>query len=434
MSMHELVIDQPMLESHCERWRAGRFLAFDTEFIRDDTYEARLCLVQAVGGEAGEEPVLIDPTAGLDLAPFWALVTDPNVVTVVHAGKEDFEVCLRASGKPPRSVFDIQIGAGFVGYGYPLSLSRLVELVCKKRLAKGQTLTDWALRPLTEEQLHYAVEDVIHLPSIYQKLNRELDRMGRTGWARDEFTRFESPEHYVPPVLDRVAKLKGSKNLDGLGMLLLERLIRWRDAWAQEKNRPVRALVRDDVLVEIARRRPRQERELAVLRGFPQSKNARVVKQVMDLIEECRATPKDKLPRPAEIREESPMMKATVDLLSAAARAVCFEDGVSYDLVGGATRLRELVDFDRAGGGDGEPPTLLRGWRREFIGNRLIDLLHGRRELRFSGWPKEPRLDVVENSIAPESTAADADRAGDAASPQPKRVAASRSRSRRAGA
>ena len=134
MDIPEFVTDQVRLETLCRRWRlAGRF-AFDTEFIRDDTYDANLCLIQvSLNGEV----VLLDPTAELDLGPFWKLVTDKTVQTIVHAGKEDFEVCLRATGKPPRNIFDVQIAAGFVGFGYPLSLSRLVSVALHRRITKG---------------------------------------------------------------------------------------------------------------------------------------------------------------------------------------------------------------------------------------------------------------------------------------------------------
>lgn len=404
-STHELITDQSTLNDLCERWRTAGTFAFDTEFIRDDTYESRLCLLQAIGGE-DKDVSLIDPMAGIDLGPFWALVIDPDVVTVVHAGKEDFEVCLRASGQPPRNVFDIQIGCGFVGYGYPLSLTRIVEMVRRRRLHKGQTLTDWAIRPLTEEQLRYAVDDVIHLPPIYRKLKDKLERLGRGEWARQELARFENPAAYVAPVDERVQKLKGSRSLDGLGLLVLERLVAWRDAWAQERNRPVRALVRDDVLVEIARRRPQQSHDLAVMRGFPQSKNARVVGQVLEILEQSSAVPRSQLPVPTELREETPMMKATIDLLSAVTRGLCYENDISHELVCTTQRLRELMDFDL--GHIEEPPALLRGWRRDFLGEKLLNLLKGRSEIHFSGWPQTPRLDVVDRAATEQNGTAPA--------------------------
>jgi len=395
MQSPEIITDQQRLEACCKTWRAAGAFAFDTEFIRDDTYNATLCLVQVtVDGAAA----LIDPTCELDLAPFWDLVTDKSVVVIVHAGKEDFEVCLRATGKVPRNVFDVQIAAGFVGLGYPLSLLRLVERVTHRRIVKGQTLTDWLHRPLTPEQVRYATEDVIYLPDVYRTLRAELERMGRLAWAEEEFRRFEDPDFYRAPAAERVRRLKGSSKLDGLGLLVLERLVEWRERWAQSRNRPTRALIRDDILVEIARRRPQQARELEVLRGFPQAKNRKVVHELVGIIKAACQTPKSEWPTPREHRDDPPMTRALLDLLSAVIQAICHEEKLNWPLLGSPQRLRELLDFHA--GRSGEIPPLLRGWREQFIGRRLLDLLEGRCRLHVSGWPDNPRLHLNEHPPA----------------------------------
>ncbi len=390
MTTPELVSRQAELDDHCERWQRSGSLAFDTEFIRDDTYEAALCLVQVA---ADGEVVLIDPTANIDMSPFWKLVTDPAVATIVHAGKEDFEVCLRSSGRPPQNVFDVQIAAGMLGYGYPLSLTRLMGEVLGKRISKAQTLTNWLRRPLTEAQLHYAIEDVIHLPEVHGRLKAELEKSGRMAWAAEEFRRFEDAQMYEPPVRERLFRLKGTKRLDGLGLAVLERLVEWRDRWAEMRNRPLRALMRDDVLVEIARRRPRKASDLEVLRGFPQAHNPRVIREILTLIEEVSETPKNDWPTPFKEPKEAPMGRIMLDILSAVTRARCEEERVSHDLVCTTQRLREVLDF-RAGTLK-EPPALLRGWREEFIGRRLLELLDGESELHVSGWPHHPRVSIV---------------------------------------
>lgn len=390
MKTPEFVTDQSRLDAHCRHWRRAGRLAFDTEFIRDDSYDAQLCLVQVA---SDDQVVLIDPTGKLDINVFWGLVSDKAVTIIVHAGKEDFEVCLSATGKPARNVFDVQIAAGFAGLGYPLSLARLVNLVFRRRLTKAQTLTNWLRRPLTEEQVRYAVEDVAHLPALYEQLAKQLKETGRTAWAREEFVRFEDPVFYKPPAQQRLFKLKGTKRLDGLGLVVLERLIEWRDRWAQTHNRPTRAMMRDDVLVSIAKRRPHRASELEVLRGFPQARKSKVVREILDLIREAEATPKSQWPEPHEARDDTPMTRVALDVLSAFARAVCYEEGLAYDLVGGTQRLRELLDhlLDDTSA----RPLLLTGWREKFIGRRLVNLLRGRSELQLSGWPDNPRLTVV---------------------------------------
>ena len=395
MPAAEIVTDQKTLETHCRAWRAAGCFAFDTEFIRDETYDAALCLIQVA---ADSRVVLVDPTADLDVKPFWDLVTDASVTTVVHAGKEDFEVCLRQTGRPPRSVFDVQIAAGFAGYGYPLSLSRLVESMLHHRISKAQTLTDWLRRPLTADQLRYAVEDVVHLPEIHKRLHAAIERAGRTAWAREEFERFEDPEFYRPPPAERALRLKGSQRLDGLGLAVLEKLVEWRDQWARSRNRPIRALMRDDVLVEIARRRPQKETDLEVLRGFPQARNLKLIRELIGVIQDAARTPKTQWPTPEQHREDSAMTKATLDLLSAVTQVICHEEDVSRDLVGGTQRLRELLDFQA--GRRREQPALLRGWREEFIGRRLVGVLEGRSEIHLSGWPQNPRLEVVSHPAA----------------------------------
>lgn len=391
MATTDLVTEQHAFEACCDAWREAGCFAFDTEFIRDETYDAALCLIQAT---TDGEVALIDPMAGLDITPFWDLVCDPEIVTIVHAGKEDFEVCLRQTGRVPRCVFDVQIAAGFVGHGYPLSLLRLVEYMVHRRISKGQTLTDWTRRPLTPEQLRYATEDVLYLPQVYKRLVEELRVTDRLGWAREEFKCFEEPEFYRPPTDERAQRVKGSKKLDGLGLLVLERLIDWRDRWAQEKNRPTRALMRDDVLVEMARRRPQRARELEVMRGFPQAKNKKVVGELLEIITEVSQTPKSEWPTPHQRREDSPMSKAVLDLLSAVIQGICVEQRLNWSLLGTPQRLRELLDYHA--GVITEPPSLLRGWRAEFIGERLLNLLEGRTNIHLDGWPDDPRIHLLQ--------------------------------------
>lgn len=390
MSDVQIVLDQDSLAECCAAWRKQGWFCFDTEFIRDETFIAELCFVQV---HDGARITLIDPMVPLDMAPFWELVTSPDVMAIVHAGKEDFDVCLRATGLPPRNVFDVQIASGFAGTGYPMSLARLVQALLKKRLSKGQTLTDWARRPLTDEQLTYAADDVRYLPALHRKLTDRLEKNGRLGWATEEFAKFERPEMYRPPTEDRLFKLKGSKRLDALGLAVLRDLVEWREEWAIEKNRPIRAMVRDDVLVEIAKRRPTKMDQLEVLRGFPQARNPRIVKEVLRRIEHARNTDPKSWPTPYQPREDTPMIKVTLDLMSAFLRATCYVEALDAELVGSSQKLRDLLDHLREPGS--EEPLLMQGWRAEFIGRRLEDLLNGRCELHLSGGPQDPHLHVV---------------------------------------
>lgn len=382
-----LLTEQAALDARCEAWRANGVFAFDTEFIREDSYDAHLCLLQVA---TADEVTLIDPTCGLDLTAFWELVADPEITAVVHAGKEDFELCHLALGRPPRNVFDVQIAAGFAGYGYPLSLARLMQMVLRRRIVKGQTLTDWARRPLTKNQLRYAVEDVAHLPAAYDKLHEKLTQRARLEWAREEFARFEDPATYDPPPRARLFKLKGSKKLDALGLAVLERLIAWRENWAAQRQRPTRALMRDDILVAIAKRRPGKATDLEVLRGFPQAKNPRIIREILDLITAVENVPADEYPKPFVARAETPGTRSLLDIMAGYARGVCQREDIDYDLVGNLQRLHELLDFELEL--SDTQPVLLAGWRRDFIGAELRDLLRGNIQVRVEGFPTRPHV------------------------------------------
>lgn len=385
-----LIADQATVDELCRQWRQAGTFAFDTEFIRDDTFEATLCLIQvACDGQVW----LIDPLAGIDVKDFWQLVTDPAILKIVHAGKEDLDVCVTATGQMPRNVFDVQIAAGFVGLGYPLSLLRLAQATVHKRIAKGATLTDWARRPLTEEQFHYAVDDVAHLPAIHRHLEKQLDALGRAAWAREEFARFESPDLYQIAPEDRVAKMKGTRGFDGLSLLVLRRLVEWRENWAREKNRPIRAMMRDDILVEIAKRRPIRADQLEVLRGFPQARNPRIIGEILEIIQNAKAAPLESRPPAVEIQEESPMVRVVVDLLGAVLRATCVAENMEADLVATNQRLRDLLEYHEKK--KQTPPALMTGWRRIFIGDRLIEVLEGRMELHLADWPHAPVLKLA---------------------------------------
>ncbi len=381
------------LRSWCRRWKRRGAFAFDTEFVRDETYHAVLGLVQVADEQ---DVVLIDPLAKLSLEPFWALVADPATLTIVHAGKEDFELCLTQSGRTPRNVFDTQIAAGFVGLDYPMSLARLVPALLHKRLGAAQTLTDWQRRPLTPEQLRYAVEDVRYLPQLHRVLAERLQRSGRTAWAAEEFARYEDPDLYARPVEDRLLRCKGARSLDRAGLAVLRRLLEWRDAWAQRRNRPPRALVRDDLLVQIARLRPTQRSQLEILRGFPGGRHPRIAAEVLRVIREALAEDPDSWPTAPPRQHDDPMVRVVLDVLSAYLRSVCHEQGVSHDLVGSTQRLRELLNYHRQPGN--QRPTLLTGWRSAFVGRQLIELLEGRIGLHLAGWPDQLRLEVVRRS------------------------------------
>lgn len=262
---------------------AGRF-GFDTEFVSEDTFEPVLCLIQVA---TADRLAAIDPQAVRDLSPFWDLVLDPNLEVVMHAAGEDMRICLLHTGSLPLRVFDIQIAAGLVGYSYPLSLVNLVSQVLHLSLSSTETRTDWRRRPLTTAQLRYALDDVRHLLEIADRLQAELRQMGRSEWAEEEF------QDFLATTLDRAdqerwRRLPGLHQLSRRGLEATRRLALWCEDEARRQNRPLRQIMRDDLLVAIAKRQPTSRRDLEALRDFNRPALLSKAPAVLAVLEEAR--------------------------------------------------------------------------------------------------------------------------------------------------
>ena len=241
----------------------GRF-AFDTEFVSEETFEPVLCLIQVA---TRERLAVIDPLAVHDMSPFWEAVCDPSLEVVMHAAGEDLRICLLRTGQLPRRVFDVQMAAGLVGLSYPLSLVNLVGQVLGITLSGSETRTDWRHRPLTPAQLHYALDDVRHLLDLADHFTDRLTQLGRSDWAKAEF------EEFIESIArrgdeDRWRRLPGLHQLSRRSLEMARRLAEWREDEARRQNRPLRQVLRDDLLVAIAKRQPTNRRGLEALRDF----------------------------------------------------------------------------------------------------------------------------------------------------------------------
>jgi ribonuclease D len=358
--------------------QSGRF-AFDTEFVSEETFEPVLCLVQVA---TESRLAVVDPFRVGDLAPFWETVVDPSIEVVMHAAGEDLRICRLQTGTLPRRVFDVQIAAGLVGFGYPLSLGNLVHQALKVSLLGGETRTDWRRRPLSEAQLRYALEDVRHLLDLADKLGAELGRLDRVDWAEDEFAAFlDGIENRADE--DRWRRLSGLHMLNRRGLEVARRLSGWRTADARRANRPLRSVLRDDLLVAIARRQPSNRRDLEALRDFNRPHLLSKGNEILGVVAEAQAVPAEDLPEPAERHDDGPGLSMVVSLLSATLSQACAQGRVAVGLAGSSNDLKDLVRWYVDGQDEGRAPDVLKGWRREICGRTLLDVLSGRRALRI---------------------------------------------------
>ncbi|MEE9295471.1 MAG: HRDC domain-containing protein [Phycisphaerae bacterium] len=381
-------------------------VAFDAEFVAEDAYTAQVCLIQV----ATQERVwLIDPLAGFEVTPFWELVGDQRIEKVVHAGFEDLAISFHQTGQVPQNIFDIQIAAGLVGFDYPMSLLRLVRAVQGVKLPKSQTLTNWRKRPLSAQQIRYAVEDVLHLLPIRSSIHERLQAMNRVEWAREEFARFSSPETYQSDVQELFHRIKGVGSLDRKGLAIARELAIERDKLARRFNRPPRVLLKDHLIIEIARHALTRREELASLRGF--SLRADALRRTLAAVQRGLNMPPEQRPKPVEVDDDTKQEQAIRKLLSAVLDDYCRSEGIALQLLATNSDIRALVlshtrrrskvegRRSKVEGVSGTlagvaPGALQRGWRKQAIGGLMDDLLSGRRAVRVVAEKRGFRLGV----------------------------------------
>ena len=341
--------------------------AYDSEFIGESTYHPRLCLIQV---STDKRVALIDPLAEINLQPFWELIADPAVRKVVHAGEQDLEPVIRLGGVEPKNVFDTQIAAGFCALPYPASLAKLVEHFLGVRLGKGLTFTQWDQRPLSGKQLAYAADDVRFLNAVVAKLDENLAHGPRRAWAVQECDRRSTAAHLGAD--DEPWERVRGGNLGGPAGGIVRELAIWRDAAAKAADLPPRALVKDEVLVGIARRPPREADQLAGLRHMPRPVVEQFGEDILAAVERGKtAKPPRRPPPPSELSLDE---RFAGDSVWALLQTLAAGQGLDAALL---ANRRDVESFARravAGEAVADHP-LTQGWRREAVGGKLLDLL-----------------------------------------------------------
>jgi len=360
--------------------RASGRLALDTEFVGEGRYRTLLCLIQlAVATHDGEDKRIevLDPLAdGFDGTPLAALLADPDVEIVVHAGRQDIALARRVLGTEVTNVFDTQVAAGFAGMGAQSSYESLLNDALGVRLAKSASFTRWDVRPLSAEQLAYARGDVEHLLALAGELQRRLHELGRLEWAREECAALErsSDERDLQAVFARLPRVR---NLTPSARPIARALVQWREETAARRDRPVQGVLSDAALIEIAKRKPTTTAQLEQIRGSGAASLRKRGEELVEVVRRARESAPE--PAPAEARppaprpEDAPLIALGEALLRARAR----EAAIAYELLAARADLQAIVATWRAGGAEADVRTL-RGWRRELAGAELLALLGGR--------------------------------------------------------
>lgn len=358
----------------------------DMEFQRERTYRPRLQLVQV---SLPGRPVLVDPLALPELDPLWDLVADPSVEKIVHAGAQDMEIVFARSGLLPRNVFDTQVAAALLGMGDQIGYANLIGRMLGKRVKKGETITDWSIRPLSNAQVDYALDDVRYLHDLREGLWSKLEERGRAGWLREEVVHYEDRGTYERDPFTLWLRISRMRSLDRRGLAVLRELAMWREEEAQRRDEPRGRVVADETLVEIARRAPKRPEDLKPLRTLHPRELARSGAGIVEAVKKGLVVPDDDCPRLDPVRPEDDRFSITVDLLEVVLRARALEHEIAPSYLGTRADLGALIDAVRDGkdgrgsGRREHAPLLLEGWRRDLVGDELVAFLEGRATLRI---------------------------------------------------
>ena len=360
-----------------ESLRSVPVVGLDTEFVGEESYRPELCLVQVA---TADRLILIDPYACGDLAPFWELLLDPGRTTVVHAGREEVRMCRAAIGRPPAVVFDVQIACALVGYSYPIGYAGLVQEALGCRASKAETLTDWRRRPLTPSQIRYAYDDVRYLLSLYQLLSDRLTKLKRTAWAAEEFAAAVTRAVTDDPAVEKWRKLKGLGGASRRELAVARELYVWRDEFASRLNRPPRVLMRDEVLLEIARRGLARPDDVTGLRGVPRAEAEAITAAVRRGAE----LPLSECPGASERDNDPPHVGSLASLLGVVLAEFCGRTRLAANLVATGYDLKSLVRARQPGGRLAADSSLASGWRAAFVRPHLDAVLDGTQAIRVS--------------------------------------------------
>lgn len=370
----DLYIDTPeALAALASRLTDAPWLAIDTEFLREKTYRARLCLIQLA---APGIVACVDPLVLPDIDALRPILCNKGITKILHAAHQDLEILYQLWGEIPMPVFDTQIAAALLGQGEQIGYGRLVAEAIDVTLDKGHARTDWSQRPLDPAQIHYAADDVRYLGELYAQQHTALSARGRLSWLGDDFRRLGDPDTYTTDPEAVWHRLNGVHHLQGVQLSIAQSLAAWRERQAQVADRPRRWILADEPLIDIARRPPASRDMLQRIRGLPDAVVGRHGDTLLRLVAEARERPESEWPILADRLALSPEQEALADLLMATLRLEARRQDIAPAML--ATR-REL---EHLASGKTDLP-VMQGWRAHVVGHALRAVIEGQLTVRM---------------------------------------------------
>ena len=373
------------LAEFCAAAKSAPYVTIDTEFLRERTYWAKLCLIQlALPGKDGAA-VLVDPIAGSEMSmePLYDLMRHEGTVKVFHAARQDLEIFFVEGGVFPKPLFDTQVAAMVCGFGEQVGYETLVKKIAKADLDKTSRFTDWSRRPLTKAQADYALADVTHLRQIYENLSGQLRKSGRTHWLEEELATLTDPATYTVTPEDAWQRVK-TRTTSGKFLAVVKELARFREEYAQSRNIPRSRIYKDDALLELASTRPTNHEELNRARLLlREGRKGDIADGILAAVKRGLEMRPEDMPKPDPSRDQMQVNPALADLLRVLLKAKSEETGVAAKLIASAS------DLDAIAGGERNLPAL-HGWRAEVFGNDALRLCRG--EIALSAIGQQVRV------------------------------------------
>ena len=378
-----LITDEPALLAAIEKMAAADFLALDTEFVRESTYFPKLCLVQVA---TVDQIWILDPLALPNLHIFWRFLLDYDKPLVLHSAEQDLELIFQSCGKLPRNLFDTQMAAALLGLGEQIGYAALVQKLCGVELDKTHSRTDWTQRPLSDEQIHYAADDVRYLREIYPKLRTMLAEQGREDWLAEDFRALSDPTRFITADDEQWKRVKHHQQLKGKQLAILQDLAAWREATARKQNLPRRWILPDELLVDLARIAPTSRGQLDRLRGWPKNAQNRYGDVLLELIQKSAQRPRSDWPVLRIPSRASQDEETILALLQAVIKHCAATQNIAVNTLANSSELLALLRGQ-------QDLAILHGWRRRIAGETLLSVLDGRTALTVT----DGRLCLIDN-------------------------------------
>ncbi len=368
------ITNRESFRAFLDRASSSAFLAIDTEFLREKTYYAKLCLLQIA---TESEVAIIDPFKIGSLTALAPLFEDEAIVKVFHACRQDIEILYHEVGALPHPLFDTQVAAALLGHPKQVGYGALVHSVCGVTLRKADSYTDWSVRPLSDSQIDYAADDVIYLAQMYGPLVEKLEKTGRLSWLNGDFEALVDPNRFEIDPRKRFRRLKRGSQLTRKQLSAARELTAWREECAEKRNVPRKWVLTDEQIVEICKRESRTIDDLFLVRGVREKLSTRDAREVVALLCKGMDLPEEEWPEGSHCDRNERNVDIEVDLMAALLRLRAHQAGVAPQAIASSS---DLAAFARSYRDDHE---LLHGWKYELVGKELVSLLKGELSLSF---------------------------------------------------